>query len=157
MKKEFFDTIIQKMKSNPDIYFISAGLGWPRTDELKQFGSRYIQTEASEQTACDIAVGLAYDKRIPFVYTITPFYLRAFETLRTYMDHENLHVCLVGAGRDQDYSTLDGFSHEAGDIPSLIASLPNFTIYMPPHVLAMELMIQSMIDHQEPSFISIPK
>ena len=73
MKKEFFDYIIPLMQKNKEIYFISCGLGWPRTDELKQFGDRYIQTEASEQTALDIAVGLAYAGKMVFVYTITPF------------------------------------------------------------------------------------
>src|SRR5260221_9933958 len=103
MKRNFFDYIIEVMTDNPDIWFISAGLGWPRTDELSdKYPDRFIQTEASEQTACDIAVGLAYEGKIPFIYTITPFYLRAFETLRTYFNHEKLHVCLVGAGRNDD-------------------------------------------------------
>src|SRR5882724_3243479 len=101
MKKIFFDLLIQYMHDNPDVYFISVGLGWPRTDELaKLFPIRYVQTEAAEQTALDIAVGLAYAGKIPVVYTITPFLLRGFETIRTYINHEKLNVKLVGAGRD---------------------------------------------------------
>jgi transketolase C-terminal domain/subunit len=46
-------------------------------------------------------------------YTITPFYFRAFETLRTYINYENIPVLMVGSGRDDDYKA--GFSHYAGD------------------------------------------
>ena len=157
MKKQFFDYIIERMKDNNLIYFISAGLGWPRTDELRQFGERYIQTEAAEQTACDIAVGLAYQGKIPFIYTITPFYLRAFETIRTYFDHEKLHVCMVGAGRNDDYSKHDGFSHEARDIPHILGTLHNVVQYFPESEDSMKFMVEMMISHKDPSFISIQK
>ena len=158
MKKELFDYIIEKMKQNRDIYFISAGLGWPRTEELsKEFPFRYIQTEAAEQTALDIAVGLAYAGKIPFVYTITPFFLRGYETLRTYINHENLNVKLVGAGRDDDYSKHDGFSHEAGDVPHLLAMLRTIKMYFPESIDSMKQMVDTMISQQGPDFISIKK
>jgi transketolase C-terminal domain/subunit len=158
MKKLFFDYIITVMQANPDVYFISAGLGWPRTDDLKKkFPKRFIQTEAAEQTACDIAVGLAYSEKIPFVYTITPFLLRAFETLRTYVDHEYLHVCLVGAGRNNDYSKHDGFSHEAEDIPYILAPLRSIIQYFPQNEKQMQTMIDKIIAKDGPAFISIPK
>lgn len=158
MKKNFFDYIIKLMKKNTDIIFISVGLGWPRTEELQDtFPDRFIQTEASEQTALDIAVGLAYAGKTPFIYTITPFLLRGFETLRTYVDHEKLHVCLVGAGRNQEYSEVDGFSHEAGDIPVILNTLPNIHQYFPQTVEEMQRNIDTMIKLTEPSFISIPK
>ena len=32
MKKDFFDLIIERMGKDESIYFISVGLGWPRTD-----------------------------------------------------------------------------------------------------------------------------
>lgn len=157
MKKEFFDYIIEKMEVNDDIYIVSAGLGWPRTDELKHFGTRYIQTEAAEQLASDICVGLSYEGKIPFMYTITPFYLRCFETLRTYIDHERLNVKLVGAGRNDDYSKHDGFSHEARDIPLFLEKLTNIHQYFPDSVEGMKRKIDKMIEHTGPDFISIPK
>lgn len=157
MKKDFFDYFIERMNDNNNIYFISAGLGWPRTQDMERFDDHYIQVEAAEQTALDIAVGLAYAGKIPFIYTITPFYLRAFETIRTYIDHEKLHVCMIGAGRDHDYSRHDGFSHEAEDIPHILGMLPNLVEYMPHSKEAMRMMVDIMIARNEPSFISIPK
>jgi len=157
MKRDFFDYMSIIMKDNPNIYLIFVGLGWPRINEfINAFPDRAINTEASEATALDISVGLAYAGKIPFVYTITPFFLRGFETLRTYVAHEHLHVCLVGAGRDDDYSKHDGFSHDATDIsymlePFIIAQ------HYPDTVEQMQKNIDRMIEWDGPSFISIPK
>lgn len=157
MKKEFFNLIIELMKNNKDIYFISVGLGWPRTDELKQFGNRYVQTEAAEQTALDIAVGIAYSGKIPFVYTITPFLYRGFETIRTYINYEKLHVCLIGAGRGDDYSKEDGYTHDATDITEILGTQRNIQQYYPADSEQMKLSVRDMIKRKGPSFLSLTR
>ena len=146
------------MEVNKDVVLIFIGLGWPRLDEFrKEFGDRAINTEAAEQTALDIAVGLAYAGKRPFVYTITPFLLRGLETIRTYINYEKLPVTMIGAGRDNDYSKHDGFSHEAGDIPSILSALLNIKKYFPNTTDEMENMINETLKYKLPSFISIPK
>ena len=145
------------MEKDKDIYFISIGLGWPRTDEIKEkFPDRYIQTEASEQTALDIAVGLAYEGKKPITYTISPFYYRAWETLRTYINKENLRVVMVGAGRDGDYSDHgDGFSHDARDIPELFSMLKNIIQFYPNNKKEVESSLLEMIQSDKPSLMVI--
>lgn len=157
MKKEFFDNTIELMKSNENIYFISCGLGWPRTNELKQFEDRYVQAEASEQTALDIAVGLAYSGKTPFVYTITPFFYRGFETLRTYVNHENLHILLIGAGRTDDYSEMDGFSHDATDIGDILRPLKNIVQHFPGTKEEIPAILNRMIEVEKPHFLSLKR
>ena len=99
MKKDFFDILFKIMKTNEDIYILFGGLGYPRVDEfLKEFPDRAFNFEASEQTMLDSAVGLAYSGKIPFIYTIASFYWRGAETIRTYLNRENLHCILIGAG-----------------------------------------------------------
>lgn len=158
MKIEFFNYIIEKMLENENIYFISAGLGWPRTDELKkQFPDRFIQVEAAEQTALDIAVGLSYAGKIPFVYTITPFLYRGFETIRTLINHENLNVKLIGAGRDTDYSKHDGYSHDACDIQEVLGTQRNIRQLYPKNSEEMKQCIDVMITHPYPYFLSLTR
>jgi transketolase C-terminal domain/subunit len=49
------------MDENPDVYFLMAGLGYPRVDEfLEKYPTRAFNFEASEQSALDACVGLAY-------------------------------------------------------------------------------------------------
>lgn len=158
MKKDFFDYLVKIMADNKDIVFVSAGLGWPRTDEIRdKYPDQYVQTEAAEQTALDICVGLAYAGKIPIVYTITPFYLRAFETIRTYINHENLHVIMIGAGRDDDYSKHDGFSHDAGDIYYWMDGFSSVGRCYPDSVMEMQGNIDAALKSKNPYFISIPK
>lgn len=156
MKKQFFDYLVELMETNKDIYFVSAGLGYPRTDEIKEkFPDRYIQTEASEQTASDICVGLSYSGKIPVMYTITPFYWRAAETLRTYLSHENLCCILIGAGVDEEYGLHDGFSHSGTDIKELFNVFPNFVQHYPNTKNELENAIMEAIKNKKPNFINI--
>lgn len=158
MKKEYFDYMFEIMRTHSRVYMIFVGLGWPRLESFKkEFGDRVINTEAAEQTAMDIAVGLAYAGKIPFVYTITPFLLRGFETIRTYIDHEKLHVCLLGAGVNNQYSKHDGFSHEAGDIPKILRTLPHIDHYFPETVEGMKEMIDDILNKNRPAFLNIRK
>ncbi len=158
MKKQFFDEMVHIMKDNPNIYFISVGLGWPRTDELQQkFPTRFIQCEASEQTALDIAVGLAYSGKIPVLYTITPFLYRGFETIRTYINHENLNIKLIGAGRDEDYSREDGYSHDAKDIKRILGTQHNIVQYFPENSDELKRNLLFMTLDHRPSFLSLTR
>lgn len=155
MKKEFFDYISDMMETNEDIYLILVGLGFPRVDEmLAKYPDRVINTEASEQTATDIAVGLAYAGKQPWVYTITPFYWRAAETLRTYINREKLHVTLVGVGVDKDYAH-DGFSHDATDIKELFGVLKNFTVRTPKSLEELKRDMLTASNSYMPTFINV--
>lgn len=158
MKKDFWDYMLKVMDENPDVYIISAGLGWPRTDEFAaKYKERFIQVEAAEQSALDISVGLAYADKISFVYTITPFYWRAAETIRTYLSHENLHCILIGAGVKEEYAVHDGFSHSGTDIKDLFNVFPNFKQYYPNDKNELESVIIEAISNKKPAFVNIHK
>ena len=155
MKKDFFDYLFKLMRKNKDVYLLFGGLGWPRLDEfLEEFPDRAFNFEASEQTLLDASVGLAYSGKIPFVYTITPFFYRGFETIRTYISHEWLNVKLIGAGRDSDYSKDDGFSHDATDIGKLLDILGIEQLY-PLCNEDLESMMDWMLKSKNPQFLSL--
>lgn len=144
------------MSSNKDVYLIFAGLGYPRVDEfLKEFPDRAFNFEANEQTCLDACVGLSYSGKIPFVYTITPFLLRGFETIRTYLNHEKLACCLVGAGVGNEYSKTDGYSHDAQDIGKIMDTQENFYQFYPQDRDEMEEAILEAIDNKSPNFINL--
>lgn len=150
--------MFELMKKNKDIYLLFVGLGYPRYDEFKlAYPDRAINTEASEQTALDIAVGLAYSGKIPFVYTITPFFLRGFETIRTYINHEKLNVKLIGAGRDDDYSKDDGFSHDAKDIGKILDTQEHIEQLYPKNKEDISSMILWMLRNKWPQFLSLTR
>lgn len=147
------------MRDNPDVYFILLGLGYPRLAEfLSEYPDRAFNFEASEPSGLDAAVGMAYAGKIPIVYSITPFLLyRPFETWRTYINHENLHVIGIGAGRDDDYSKEDGFSHDAQDDAKIMESLTNIDCYWPQSKEALIENINRAIKNDNPSYINIKR
>lgn len=156
MKKDFFDLLNKYMEENRDIYILFGGLGYPRVEEfLEKYPDRAINCEASEQTMLDIAVGLAYEKKIPFCYTITPFLYRGFETIRTYINHENLPVVLIGAGRDEDYSKDDGYSHDAKDIERILNTQDNIAQCYPNDKNELDTFMNIAINTKDPHFISL--
>ncbi len=132
MRKIFFQELYQKMARNKDIWSISGDLGYGGFDPIKKdFPDRFINTGAAEQSMIGIAVGLALENKIPFVYSITPFLLfRPFEVLRNYINHEKIPVKLVGSGRDGDYIN-NGFSHWAGDDRIVKKIFPNIVSLRP--------------------------
>ena len=116
MRKEFAEKLYDLMQKDKDIYFVTGDLGFGLFDKICQdFPERFINTGAAEQTMMGVAIGLTLKGKKVFVYSITPFLLyRAFEAIRTYINHEKIPVILVGSGRGNDYEH-DGFSHYAGD------------------------------------------
>lgn len=156
MKKDFFDYLDKLMEKNEDIYFLYGDLGYPRVGEFKQkYPDRVFNCGASEQTMMDMSVGLAYAGKIPVTYTITPFYWRAAETLRTYISHEKLKVIMIGAGQDEDYSIHDGFSHDAKDIKML--TFKKIGYYKPQNLAELKFFLNNAIKYSNPAFINIKR
>lgn len=114
MRGYFWWEIYHAMQKNKDIWVISSDLGYRMWDKVRDdFPDRFVNCGASEQAATGIAVGLALEGKIPFLYSITPFLLyRPFETIKNYIDKEQIPVKLIGSGRDKDYLE-DGPSHWA--------------------------------------------
>jgi transketolase len=158
MRQTFAKCLLEEMRVNNKIFFLTGDLGFGLFDDIfKEFPKRAINVGAAEQAMLDIAVGMAYDGKIPFCYSMPTFLLyRPFETLRTYINHENLNVKLVGSGRDLDY-THEGFSHHFTDVKGFLDQLPNIQQFWPMHKNAVEKMFKKMLTNNKPSFISLKR
>jgi len=156
MRGYFAYYVYEAMEKNNDIFVVLPDLGKGMFDSIRDdFPDRVIITGAAEQACVDLAVGLALSGKIPIVYTITPFLIfRAFESIRNYINRENLNVKLVGSGRDKDYDQ-DGFSHYAIDVPQALGMFGNIVEYYPEDKEEMKWLVGEMIKHDEPMFISL--
>jgi transketolase len=116
MRRKFATDLYELMKVDENIILITADLGYGMFDKIRtDMSNQFYNVGAAEQVMMDIAVGLAVCKRIPVVYSITPFLIfRAMESIRNYIDREKIPVVMVGSGRGKDYET-EGFSHDATD------------------------------------------
>ena len=155
-KGYFSDALHNEMEKNGDIFLLVGDLGYKMFDnQFAAFPERTINVGAAEQSMLDIAVGLALEGKIVFVYTITPFLLRGYETIRTYINHENIPVHMIGAGRDDDYGLDDGFSHDATDIKELLDPFTNITQYYPETKEEIPALVKKIIKNNKPSFLSL--
>lgn len=158
MRQVFFKALHDQMAKNEDIFFITGDLGYFLADSIRlDFGNRFINTGAAEQTMMGVAVGLALEGKIPFVYSITPFLLyRPFETIRNYINHEKIPVKLIGSGRDDDYKH-DGFSHHAFDDIKVMGCLPDIECIWPLDKESIPIFLDTMIKTPRPYYINLKR
>ena len=158
MRKDFANHLHKLMAENVDIWLITADLGFGLFDKIREdYPDRFLNTGASEQAASDICVGLALSGKIPVMYSITPFLLyRAFETWRTYVNHEKIKVILIGSGRDDDYKH-DGFSHYAGDDSHFTRHLENFIRHWPTKKEWVIKALNDAIEDDKPYYINLTR
>ena len=150
--------LLEEMKKDERIYVLTGDLGYGLLDQIRQdLPDRFINCGAAEQTMLDIAVGMTYEGKIPFVYSITPFLLyRPFETIRTYINYEKLPVVLVGSGRDLDYDE-DGWTHHATDDKMIMRSFPNINCLWPEPGTDMKQIIKDVLKFRRPSYINLTR
>ncbi len=155
-RRLFADIIFKKMLKNKDIWIITGDLGYKMWDKIREkFPQRFLNVGASEQSMLDIAVGLALEGKIPIVYSITTFLLyRPFETIRNYINNENIPVKLVGAGRNKDY-LHDGFSHWAQEDREVLKLFKNIKAVWPKTTDEISAIINKMIKSNKPWYINL--
>lgn len=158
MRREFFTYLYENMCKNPSIIAVTGDLGMGGFDRIRDnLPNQFINVGAAEQSALDVAVGLALDGKKPFVYSITPFLLyRGFETIRTYIDHESIPVRLIGSGRNKDYKH-DGFSHYAGDDKKFIKKFKNISCFWPSNNIDMYKCVDAMIEVDKPYYLNLSR
>lgn len=154
----FAGSLYNEMIQNPDIWLITADLGYGMFDKIKNsFPKRFLNTGASEQAAMGIAVGLALSGKIPVVYSITPFLLyRPFETIRNYLNHEEIPVKLIGSGRNQDYE-VDGRSHWAEEDREVMHIFRNIESRWPRSFQEIPNLVQEMIKSSKPWYLNLER
>lgn len=150
----FAGQLYKEMRKNPDIYLLLGDLGYGMADKLiKDFPDRALSVGASEQAMMGIAVGLAQEGKIPFVYTITSFFLRCAETIHLYVSEESAPVILVGGGRNDDYGD-DGISHYGTAAQKFIGDM-KIDSYYPNEKERVPEIVKAVIKRKQPAFISL--
>lgn len=156
MRKLFFKLLLEEMIKNPKIFLVTGDLGFGLMDEIREkLPNQFLNVGAAEQCGIDVCVGLALSGKIPFWYSITPFAIyRPFETLRTYINHENIPVKIIGMGRDKDYE-LDGISHWCEDECEVMGLFRNIWTERPDTEEQVELALKSALTKNSPVYINL--
>jgi transketolase len=156
MRGYFAYELYEQMKKNPDIILVVGDLGYGMWTKIQEdFPDRFINVGAAEQAGVGICVGLALEGKIPFFYSITNFALyRGFEWIRNYINYEKIPVCIVGAGRGDDYKD-DGYTHQSFDAPDVLHLFKNITKYVPSDKMDIQGILKDIINSKQPAFLSL--
>lgn len=159
MSRRHFADLLHAMMSKDDrIWVLTADLGYMMWDQIAaDFPNRFVNVGASEQLLVGAAVGLSIQGKIPICYTITPFFLRASEWFKNYVDKENINVKLVGAGLEDDY-IHDGYSHHIFDIEKYMQPYKNINLFLPKKVPAdLEFNFHRFVNDNRPGLMILRK
>ena len=157
VRKTFVSLLHEEMRVNPDIMFIVGDLGYGHFDAIRdEFPDRFFNPGAAEQLMLGMACGMAHEGKIPVCYSMTPFVLyRPFEVIRTYIDHEQIPVILIGAGRDKDYASA-GWSHWATDDKTHLSGFTNL-VKLWPSSEELQRDFKSILDSGKPTYINVSR
>lgn len=158
MRGYFAHAIYGLMAKNEKIWVITGDLGYGMWDRVREFyPERFINVGASEQAMTGIAVGLAQEGMVPIVYSITTFLLyRPFETIRNYINHEQVPVKLIGSGRDKDYKH-DGFSHWAEEDKQIMKVFSNIIAKWPKTKEEIPALAEEMVNDPKPWYVNLTR
>lgn len=158
VRKQFIESLHTCMAKDSNIILILGDLGYGHFDKIRiDFPDRVYNPGAAELLMVGMATGMALEGKIPICYSITPFVIfRPFEILRNYLDHEEIPVKLVGAGRDKDYGAL-GFSHWGVDDKVHMNSFKNIVKSWPKNSKEMESQFNDLIYNNKPTYINLSR
>jgi transketolase len=156
MRDILSNVLYSMMEKDKNIFLIVGDVGYPFLNTIRRaFPDRFINVGAAEQSMFDVAVGLSLSDKYPICYTITPFILRGFETLRTYVDYEKLPMLIVGSGRNKEY-LRDGISHWAIGTDRFFNLFENLK-YLEPKKEDLDLVLRDIIDNKKSCIITLEK
>lgn len=160
MRDALIDAVYRKMHNDDRIFFLSADMGAPALDELKQkFKDRFLNVGIAEQNLVNISTGLALEGFTVYAYAIAGFItMRAYEQIRTNLalssQQKTVNVNLVGVGTGVSYD-MSGPSHHCLEDISIIRTLPNVVLCSPSDWVTAEKFVDFSIKVKNPKYIRL--
>jgi len=158
MRDAFIEALFEKMRTDENIFFISADFGAPALDKLRtSYADRFVNVGIAEQNLINVATGLALEGFIVYAYAIAPFLsMRAYEQIRTSISIlsqiRDININLIGVGAGISYD-VTGPTHHCLEDSCIMAVLPNFTVFSPSDPILSEKFVDYTLKNSGPKYI----
>lgn len=158
MRGQIIDAIFERMRANPDIFFLNADMGINLVERFGEaYPERYANVGIAEQNLIGISAGLANLGYRPFAYTISNFLIhRCFEQIRNDVGMHDYPITLLGTSTGFDNSAL-GPTHHIVDEWGVLKSIPGIDIYCPSSVAYAARLVDRILQAGRPAYVRIPK
>lgn len=136
MRDAFLERIHSAMKTDEQIFFVTADFGSPVLDKIRtDFPARFANVGIAEQNLINVASGLAIEGYKVFAYAIAPFItMRCYEQIRVNLcllsEVRPMNVTLIGVGAGYSY-VVSGPTHQCYEDLTIMRALPNMAVYSP--------------------------
>ena len=160
MRDAMIEEISNQMEENENIFFLTADMGAPALDKLRQrHADRFINVGIAEQNLINVSTGLALEGFAVYAFAIAAFLsMRAYEQIRNNLallgDHKELNVNLLGIGAGVSYD-MSGPSHHCLEDISIIRTLPNISFFSPSDWVMAYSFIEHSIRFKSPKYIRL--
>jgi len=143
MRRAYGDGLVELGRTNPDVVALSADVQTSDFSYLfaEAFPDRFFNVGIAEQCLVDVAVGLAYEGKIPFVNTFAVFLAsRALEPILTHACYGEANLKLM-AGYSGLSPQMEGPTHHAITDIAVMRSLPGMTVVSPADPVALRKLL----------------
>jgi transketolase len=150
--------INNRLRSDKDIYFLSADFGSASLDLLrKDYKENFIHCGISEQAMIDIAVGLALQGKKVFCYAMAPFIsLRALEQIKCGPGLMSLPITIIGVGIGLGYAD-SGPTHYVTEDFACMRTMVGMNIYTPSDNESTKKIIKKILRKPEFSYLRLDR
>ncbi len=157
MRKAYGKALLDLGAAYPKVVALSADVSNSDFSYMFQdaYPDRFFNVGIAEQALVDVAAGLAYAGKIPFVNTFA-FLLatRALEMVRTHLCYGGANVKLMGAYAGISDS-FDGPTHHAISDIAIMRSLPNMTVIVPADTTAVAKLLPQVAEWPGPVYFRL--
>jgi transketolase len=134
MRERFADVTTELLGSHDRLVLVMADLSATLFDQAKaSHPDRVLNLGIREQLMIGVTGGLSLAGMRPIAHSFAPFLVeRPFEQIKIDLNHQDVGAVLVSAGASYDIAS-GGRSHQSPGDVALLATLPDWTIYVPGH------------------------
>ncbi len=123
---------------------------------LEEFPNRLIEVGIAEQSAVDIAAGLASTGMKPIVISYAGFLtMRACEMIRTFIAYPGLNVKLIGLNGGMLGGEREGVTHQFYEDVGILRSMPGVAIIAPADAQQAYLAAKEMLGITGPVYLRL--
>lgn len=158
MKAVYADTLIELMKSNPNVVCLEADLGkssgtYPKVKDA--FPDNFFDIGVAEGNMMGIAAGLANEGRVPFAASFTPFATRRpYDIVTVSIALSKNNVKIVGTAPGVT-TTMNGATHMCFEDLAIMRAMPNIHIYCPADAYELKSALIYMANEKQPTYLQL--
>lgn len=158
MRERFTTVTTELLDENSRMAVVMADIGvagFHESGAMRRHPDRVINVGIREQLMIGTAAGLALEGFRPIVHSYAPFVVeRPFEQIKLDFAHQDLGAIMVSTGGSFDWPQGGRTHMSPGDV-ALIATLPDWDIYVPGHPDEVETILDAAAKHDRRTYVRL--